>query len=362
MSKSSVDALFAPLTFRGGRQANNRLWLAPLTNQSSHEDGSLSNDELRFLTARAAGGFSVIESCATHVSLEGQGWPGEFGIFEDRLIDDWRRVAEAIHAHDALLIPQIFHAGERANAQVSGRQAWSASGDEENNVRPATLLDIQNVIEAFARATRRALAAGADGVELHGAHGYLLCQFLSPTRNHRNDRYGGTLENRARLIREVMRACRAEVPADFIVGVRLSPEDFGATVGIDIDDAIQTATWLTEDGADFIHISLWDVFQTSKKYPDTHPLTLFRAALPQDVPLITAGHIWTVDDALQTLARGADAVALGRSAIANPDWPRQAHRPQNSPRRPPLSPEELAERGLGPAFIDYMRRWQGFVR
>ncbi|RDV40119.1 NADH:flavin oxidoreductase [Bradymonadaceae bacterium TMQ3] len=347
--------------FRGGRQARNRLWLAPLTNQSSHDDGSLSEDELSFLEARAAGGFSVIESCATHVSLDGQGWSGEFGIFEDRLIADWERVAHAVHAHDALLIPQIFHAGERANTEVSGQQAWSASADTERNVRAATEADIARVINDFARATRRAFEAGADGVELHGAHGYLLCQFLSHTRNQRTDLWGGSLQGRSRLLREVMQACRAEVPGDFIIGVRLSPEDFGSTIGIDIDESIQTATWLVEDGAQFIHISLWDVFQPSKKYPDTHPLTLFREALPADIPLITAGHIWSLDDALVTLERGADAIALGRSAIANPDWPRQALQPGFEPRRPPLSPEELRARALGPAFIDYMRNWKGFV-
>ena len=361
ISDATRERIFAPLRFRGGRQAHNRVWLAPLTNQSSHDDGSLSDDELGFLEARAAGGFSVIESCATHVALDGQGWPGEFGIFDDRIIDDWKRVADAVHAHDALLIPQLFHAGERANTEASGQQAWSASAHAERDVRAATEEDIARVIDDFAQATRRAFEAGADGVELHGAHGYLLCQFLSHTRNARTDRWGGSLQGRSRLIREVMQACRAQVPDDFIIGVRLSPEDFGSTIGIDIDESIQTARWLVDDGAQFIHISLWDVFQPSKKYPDTHPLTLFREALPGDIPLITAGHIWSLDDALVTLERGADAIALGRSAIANPVWPRQARQPDFEPRRPPLSPEELRDRALGPVFVNYMRNWKGFV-
>src|SRR5690554_189729 len=142
-SDAQASPLFRPLKFRGGRQAHNRLWLAPLTNQSSNDDGSLSDDELGFLVARAAGEFSVIESCATHVSLDGQGWTGEFGIFDDRLIEDWRRVADAMHAHNALLIPQIFHGGERADAKASGQQAWSASADPERDVREATEDDIQ---------------------------------------------------------------------------------------------------------------------------------------------------------------------------------------------------------------------------
>jgi 2,4-dienoyl-CoA reductase-like NADH-dependent reductase (Old Yellow Enzyme family) len=355
--------LLTPFSFRNGRRAPNRIWLAPMTNQQSHDDGTLSGDELRWLEARAEGGFGVIESCATHVALDGQGWPGELGIFDDATVPGWRQLSEAMHAHGALLLAQVFHGGARAIPTEDGRAPWSCSASGEGNtaVRRGSDEDIEQTIDAFAESARRLVEAGADGVELHGAHGYLLCQFLSTTMNRRKGDWGGSLENRARLIRRVMQATRAAVPADFIVGARLSPEDFGATTGLDLDESIQVAHWLCEDGADFIHISLWDAAPNSKKYPEHHTARLFRDALPAEVPIITAGKIWTQDDALRQLDHGADAVALGRGAIANPDWPRRVVEQGLEPDRPPLSAEQLRERALGESFIEYMRRWPGFV-
>jgi 2,4-dienoyl-CoA reductase-like NADH-dependent reductase (Old Yellow Enzyme family) len=354
--------LLSPLRFANGRMAPNRVWLAPMTNLQSHADGALADDELRWLERRAEGGFGVIESCATHVSLDGRGWVGQFGIDDDARIDEWRRVAEALHVHGSLLIPQIFHAGERAAAAANGVPAWSASADEAKGVVAGTEQQIEAVIEAFRAAAVRAERAGADGVELHGAHGYLLCQFLSATGNRRTDAWGGSLENRARLLRTTLAAVRGAVGRDFIVGVRLSPEDFGATKGLDLDESVQVAQWMAEDGADFLHISLWDATKNTQKYPQTHANRVFRDALPDAVPLVTAGNIWTRDDADAQLALGADAVALGRSAIANPAWPQTVGRDGTAPDRPPLSRQALRDRGLGEAFVTYMARWPGFVQ
>lgn len=363
LEKLRMHDLLAPMTFANGRTAANRVWLAPMTNLQSHPDGSLSDDELRWLEARAEGGFGVIESCATHIDLAGQGWEGEWGIFEDRLIPDWERAAQAMQAHGALLIAQIFHAGMRA-VRAPGRPIpWSASASGEGTtaVRAGTEADIEAVIEAFAQAARRVHAAGGDGVELHGAHGYLLCQFLSATMNQRTDQWGGSLENRARLTRRVLQAVRAAVPADFVVGVRLSPEDFGATMGLDLDESVQGAKWIAEDGADFVHISLWDATRNTVKRPAEHANAVFRAALPASVPVITAGNIWTKADATHQLSLGADAVALGRSAIANPAWPKEVAGRGAEPVRPPLTQAQLVARALGPAFVQYMGRWKGFV-
>ncbi len=350
--------ILSPLRFNNGISAPNRLWLAPLTNQQSNPDGSLSDDELSFLRARAAGGFSVIESCATHISLDGQGWPGELGIFDDRLIPDWTRLANAIHAEKALLFAQIYHGGERADHETSGIQPWSAmasdnSASEDGITRAATPDDIHTVIDQFRDAALRAHQAGVDGVELHGAHGYLLGQFLS-ANNQRTDGWGTDLVARARLIREATRAVRAAVPDKFIVGVRLSPENFGQATGIDLDETIQVARWLAEDGANFIHISLWDAAKNTQKYPDKHSIPLFRQALPADVVLVTAGNVWTAEQAEDLLTTGADAVALGRAAIANPDWPKRATNSSTPIMYPPLTSSELRQRALGQDFIDYL--------
>jgi 2,4-dienoyl-CoA reductase-like NADH-dependent reductase (Old Yellow Enzyme family) len=358
-----TSPLLIPLTFRNGRSAPNRVWLAPMTNKASHDDGTLSDDELAFLAARAEGGFGIVETCASHVSLDGQGWAGALGMFADAHVAGWRRLAAAVRAHGALLIGQAFHGGARALRAPDRPAPWSCSpsGPGDPEVREASPDLIEDTIRAFADAARRLESAGVDGVELHGAHGYLLCQFLSSVLNQRTDEWGGRLEHRARLLRRTMRAARAAVGDGFLVGVRLSTESSKGVPGLDLDETLQVASWLCDDGADFIHISLWDAAKNSAKRPDAHPARIFRDALPDDVPLITAGDIWTADDALAQLDHGADAVALGRAAIANPDWPRRVVERRREPKRPPLTAAELRERALGPAFVDYMRRWDGFV-
>ena len=355
--------LFSPLTFRNGRAARNRIALAPMTNLQSHDDGTLGGEELHWLEVRAAGGFGIVATCAAHVTKDGQGWPGELGIFDDTLLPGLTRLATMLRAHDAVSIVQIFHGGARADATVTGSRPFSASEIEGDpaNPRAATLEDIERVIAAFRDAAVRAHHAGFDGIQLHGAHGYLLGQFLSATGNKRDDAYGGSFENRARLLRETTRAVRAAVPASFLVGVRLSPEDWGNAKGLDLDETLTLARWLADDGIDFLGVSLWDSFAHTKKRPDEHPIPLFRRALPEDVPLFVAGKIWTRAEAEALLAKGADGVSLARSAILNPDWPLRARDAAWEPRRPPMSAEELVERGLSPKFVEYMRRWRGFV-
>jgi 2,4-dienoyl-CoA reductase-like NADH-dependent reductase (Old Yellow Enzyme family) len=359
-----TDSLLEPFRFANGRVSPNRLWVAPMTNTQSHPDGALSDHELGFLQARAEGGFGVVESCATHVTVDGQGWEGEWGIFDDRHEPDWARAASAIQAHNALLFAQIFHGGDRA-VRLDGNVPVSAiaSGDvgSEEEVRAASGDDIERFIEAFAAAAERAARAGVDGVELHGAHAYLLCQFLR-SDNTRTDGWGDTLEGRARLIRTVMQQCRERVPAEFIVGVRLSPENGGFLKGLDLDESVQTAQWLCEDGADFVHLSLWDAHKNTSKRSDEHPVSVFREALPLDVPIITAGKLWSRDDAEKQIALGASAVALGRAAITTADWPMRVVRDGGEPFQPPVTAKHLEDSALGPRFVEYMKRWPGFVR
>ena len=354
-----MKSLFEPLVFRTGLAAANRVVLAPMTNQQSHEDGSLGDDEFEWLVSRAAGGFGIVMTCAAHVAKDGQGWPGELGIFDDAHLPGLSKLAAALHAREARALVQIFHGGARADRRVSGVDPWSSS--EGEGVRAATDADLERVIAQFATAAVRAKNAGFDGVELHGAHGYLFTQFLSTTMNRRTDGWGGSLEQRARLLRSTLRAVRAAVGSGFTVGVRLSPEDFGNARGLDLDETVQTARWLADDGADFIHVSLWHALANSKKKPDQHVLPLFRAALPADIAILAAGSIWTRAEADEILGRGADGIALGRSAIVNPDWPRRAVETAWEPKRPPVTVDELRQRGLSPRFAEYMRAWKNFV-
>lgn len=355
----SQKDLLGSFSFRNGVKARNRVFLAPMTNQQSHDDGTLSDDELLWLATRAEGGFGVVETCASHVTKDGQGWKGELGIFDDEHLPGLTRLANSLRSAGATSLVQIFHGGARADANVTGIRPLSASEEGQAPLaREATPEDIERILEAFRDAAIRAHKAGFDGVELHGAHGYLLGQFLSASANRRTDEWGGSLVNRARFMREATRRARAAVPASFIVGIRISPEDFGNARGLDLDENLKLAKWLCDDGIDFLHVSLWDAFANTKKRPEEHPIPLFRRALAEDVPLVVAGAIWTRQQAAQLLERGADGIALGRCAIANPDWPKRIMDSAWEPRRPPLLPEELRERGISDSFANYLRRFK----
>lgn len=358
--------LYEPLTLRSGAVLPNRIALAPLTNGQSLPDGRLGDDELAWLARRADGGFGLIETCAAYVGLDGKAWDGELGVDRDDDLPGLTRLAERLRRGGGLAIVQLFHGGVRATQRLTGEPVWSASTWREDAAtfevpRPATERDLARVIEQFAAAAARCQAAGFDGVELHGAHGYLLSQFLSATMNPRSDGWGGDPAGRARLIREVARAVRDRVGRQFTVGVRLSLEDWGSARGLDLDDSLQVARWLAEDGVDFVHASLWNAAAMTKKRPAHHPVPLLRAALPRDVAVIACGSVWTAADAVALRERGADVVALGRAAICNPDWPIAARAPGWEPRRPPLTHDELLERSVSPVFVGYLSRWKNFV-
>jgi 2,4-dienoyl-CoA reductase-like NADH-dependent reductase (Old Yellow Enzyme family) len=344
----------------------NRIALAPMTNGQSLPDGRLGDDELAWLARCADGGFGLLETCAAYVGLDGKAWDGELGVDRDDDLPGLTRLAARLKRGGALAMVQLFHGGVRATQRLSGEQVWSASTWQEDAAtfevpRPATADDIARAVDQFAAAAERCQRAGFDGIELHGAHGYLLSQFLSKTMNPRSDGWGGDLVGRARLVREVTRAVRARVGSRFTVGVRLSLEDRGYARGLDLDDNLQVARWLAEDGVDFVHASLWDATAMTKKYADQHAVSLLRAALPRDVAVIAAGGLWTAADAIALLERGADAVALGRAAICNPDWPIEARTPSWEPRRPPITRAELHDRSVSPIFIEYLTRWKNFV-
>lgn len=361
-----MSSLHSPYTFRNGVTAPNRLALAPMTNGQSQPSGDLGEAELVWLARRVDGGFGILETCAAHVAQDGKAWAGQLGVDEDSRLPGLTRLAHRLRARGGLGIVQLFHGGLRASRKHSGVPTWSASEHREDGPtyevpRAATAEDLTRVIEQFAAAAARCEHAGFQGVELHGAHGYLFSQFLSSTMNQRSDGWGGSLERRARLLRETMRAVRARVSSSFVVGVRLSLEDFGFARGLDLDESIEVARWVVEDGAEFVHASLWNVEANTKKRPEAHPLALLREALPSNIALFTAGSIWTLDEAKRAMDRGADIIALGRAAVMNPSWPDEAKDPSFEPRRPPMSPEELIARDVSPQFVEYLRRWQGFV-
>ena len=218
--------LFDPLTLARGPAMKNRFALAPLTNLQSHPDGRLSDDEFNWLTYRAKGGFALTMTCAAHVQRIGQGFPGQLGIFGDEHLEGLTRLAAEIKKNQSIAVAQLHHAGMRSPKDLIGGAPVAPSDDEATGARGLSTAEVEQVIEDFVAAAVRAERAGFDGVEIHGAHSYILCQFLSEGLNRRDDRYGGSPENRARPIKEIIEGVRARCRPDFSLGLRLSPERF----------------------------------------------------------------------------------------------------------------------------------------
>lgn len=352
---------FDTVTFSRGPAMKNRFMLAPLTNQQSHADGTLSADEERWLTMRAAGGFGMTVTCASHVEARGQGFEGQLGSFGPEHLPGLTRLAAGIHAHGSVAIVQLHHAGRRSPADLIGTSPVAPAEDAETGARRLTTAEVREVVESFVSAAARCDAAGFDGVELHGAHDYLLCQFLNAEFNDRTDDYGGSREARFRIFDEIITGIRRRCRPEFLLGVRLSPERFGLAT----DDVIDVFERLVAAGSvDFIDLSLWDVFKTAndERFASRPLLELFTAIDRGPVRLAVAGHLYSGPDVQRALDLGADIVAIGRAAITNHDFPLLVQAdPSAAMRELPVAREVLAAEGLSPVFIDYMGNWKGFV-
>ena len=363
MAKSIHESLrFKP----SGIITPNRTVLAAMTNKQSHDDGRLSNNELKWLKRRAEGGFGVVTTAAAHVSKDGQAWEGELGVFDDIHIDDLSRLAKAIHKEESLLIAQLFHGGLQADENLTGSIPISASRTRSKTSRSgfskqASEIEIIRLISDFKDAAQRCQEAGFDGVEIHGAHGYLITQFLGTKTNLRSDHWGGDLNNRSRLLIEILKMIREELPENFIVGVRISPEI--KNIGIKLDDSIQLAKKVSDMDIDFIHISCWDVFKRSIEYPNVNKtLTQWFTESCENLPtVISTGGIWSKKNADDLLKQGADLVGVGKVGIGYPDWAKEVMKEEYDPKKPPFTSKQLKEVQLSDVFIDYMRKWDGFV-
>jgi 2,4-dienoyl-CoA reductase-like NADH-dependent reductase (Old Yellow Enzyme family) len=356
------NELFAPLTFAHGKAMPNRFMLAPMTNLQSHEDGTLSDDEYHWLKLRAEGGFGLTMTCAAHVQAAGKGFSGQLGIWSDNHLPGLERLARSINAAGSLSSVQLHHAGRRSPSDLTGQAALAPWQDAETGARALSTGEVEQVIEDFIVAALRAERAGFNGVEVHGAHGYLLAQFLDAENNHRDDRYGGSFENRTRVLFEIIDGIRSRAGASFQLGLRLSPERFGVTLA----EARELARLVLAGGKlDYLDMSLWDVF---KEPIDTvfkgKPLIEYFNDLPRgNTRLGVAGKIMDGITAQKCLDNGADFVFIGRAGILHHDFPQRvkANSSFESIERP-VSRKYLRDEGLGPVFVDYMATsWKGFV-
>ena len=335
--------------------------LAPMTNTQSHDDGTLSDDEFKWLTMRAKGGFGLTMTCASHVQAIGKGFPGQLGIFSNAHIDGHKRLAAAIQKENSLAVTQLHHAGIRSPKELLSDAPVGPSSHENTGSRALTTAEVEQLRDDFIAAAIRSKDCGYDGAEIHGAHGYIICQFLSEKYNQRTDAYGGDLENRSRLLFEIVQGIRTACGPEFMLGVRLSPERFGMQL-----DEIKTICLqlISSNLVDFLDISLWDVFKNpeDERFQGKPLLQHFTELDYGSVRLTVAGKINSAEDVRAVLNAGVDFVCIGRTAILHHNFPELIrNQPDFMPVKLPVSEDYLKKEGLADSFITYMKRWPGFV-
>ncbi|MEU3753276.1 NADH:flavin oxidoreductase/NADH oxidase [Streptomyces olivoreticuli] len=358
-----MSALFEPLTLRS-LTIPNRVWMAPMCQYCAADHGpdmGVPTDwHFAHLAARAVGGAGLILTEATAVSPEGRISPADLGLWNDRQVEAFRRITSFLEANGAVPGVQLAHAGRKASTDRPWRgggpvgpeaHGWTtvapsplpfAEGDPTPH--EMTTEDIGRVVRDFAAAAQRALAAGFKVVEIHGAHGYLINEFLSPHSNHRTDEYGGSFENRTRLALEIVDAVRAVWPEELPVFFRISATDWltenpqDAREGWTADDTVRLAKELAAHGVDLLDTS------TGGNTPDATIPTApgyqvpFAARVRDEtgLPVAAVGLITDPHQAEEIVSSGrADAVLLGRELLRNPYWPLQAAAALGLPVRRP---------------------------
>ncbi|PJN88989.1 NADH-dependent flavin oxidoreductase [Bacillus sp. mrc49] len=327
---SKYTPLFESFNIGKGVEVKNRLVMAPMTNFSSNPDGTVSDEEISYYERRSSGVGMVITAC-TYVTANGKGFHGEFGGDTDEMIPSLSRLASAIKAKGAKAILQIFHGGREVppelvpNGDVVSAGDIPSVGEGKKVPRPLTEKEIESIILDFGETTRRAIEAGYDGVEIHGANGYLIQQFFSPHSNRREDKWGGSLERRLSfplaVVDEVQKAVANHAKAPFIVGYRFSPEE-PETPGITMDDTLALIDGLVKKDLAYLHVSLMDFWSKGRRGADANRarMEIIKERVGGQVPVIGVGSIYTADDAIKALQSGVPLLALGRELIIDPEW------------------------------------------
>ncbi|MEK4046183.1 NADH-dependent flavin oxidoreductase [Paenibacillus sp. FSL H8-0048] len=356
MLNTQYSPLLETFKFKNGIELKNRVVMAPMTNFSSNEDGTVSRPELDYYIRRSGGAGMVITACV-YVSRGGKGFPGEFGADHDGLIPSLRELAEAIKGEGAKAVLQIFHGGRQCPPeQLVDGQPVSASdvpaelpgGGQGAVPRPLTDEEITGIIADFGEATRRAIEAGFDGVEIHGANGYLLQQFFSPHSNRREDRWGGDLQKRLTFPLAVLRSVKAAVKQHaqgaFLVGYRFSPEE-PETPGITMADTFALIDALTAEGLDYLHASLMELWSLPRRgTEDSRPrIEQIVDRAGDKAPVIGVGSLYSAADALKSLDSGISLVALGRPLLIEPDWVQKLAGGRADEIKTELDPDAQAE-------------------
>ncbi len=328
--KQLNEKLLKPVTLGNGKIAKNTLVMAPMTTFSGNEDGTVSEAELNYYKARSKD-IGMVITATTYVRETGKGFNAQFAGYSDKFVPSLSNLASAIKGEGALAVLQMFHGGRMAPpTEVPNGETLSASAIaplREGAVTPRAMTEeeIHDLIAGFGETTRRAIDAGFDGVEIHGANTYLLQQFFSPHSNRREDKWGGSLEKRMTLplsvIDEVKRIAKEQGREDFIIGYRFSPEEL-ENPGITLDETLQFIDILADQGLGYLHISTMNFWQSSSRNEEDKTPIIKRvvAKVNNRVPLIGVGSIHTPEEAVKALESGVNFVGLGRELIMEPMW------------------------------------------
>lgn len=296
------------------------------------EDGACKPELVDLVAQLAQGGVGLIITSHAYVRPHGQAGPWQLGIYKDELIESLKEMVQAVHKYGTSIALQIAHGGFFANAKLIGQPPLAPSQVKDFAKTPRkemTRADIHDLVNAFSRAASRAKQAGFDGLQIHAAHGYLLSQFLSPAFNRRTDEYGGSVENRARLLLEVLREVRTAVGSKFPVMVKLNSCDY-LDGGFTLEDSLQVGRMLQEEGIDAIELSGGTVIP-GKENPYRRGIlseekeAYFRDAAKAfkekvQVPLLLVGGIRSFHLAQQLIENGyADYISMSRPFIREPD-------------------------------------------
>ncbi|MEE7493729.1 NADH:flavin oxidoreductase [Methylobacterium oryzae CBMB20] len=334
---TDANSLFTA-TDIAGMTLRNRFAVAPMTRVSANEDGTATGTMTRYYERFARGGFGLVVTEGIYTDQAfAQGYLNQPGITDEDQTQAWRPVVEAVHGHGARFFAQLMHAGaisqgNRFRNVAAGPSAVQPKGHQMEFYRgkgaypmPAAMTEeqIADAIEGFAASAARAVAAGFDGVEIHGANGYLIDQFLTDYANRRGDRWGGDTRRRTTLVRSVFEAVRARVGAEVPVGVRISQgkvNDFTHKWAGGDQDAEAIFGTLAEVEASYVHVTEHKAWEPAFEGGRGSLVALARRYAPH-VPLIANGGVGDVARAREVMAAGADIVALGKVALANPDFP-----------------------------------------
>ena len=348
--------LMESFTFKNGVTLRNRVVMAPMTTWSSNDDYTISDAELNYYKKRVTGVGMVITGC-TRVQPNGIGFANEFAAYDDRFIPSLRKLAEAAKSGGAQAILQIFHAGNKAlpaftpNGDVVSSSALETEATAfAPSVTPRELShdEIMEVIHAFGEMTRRAIEAGFDGVELHGAHGFLLQNFMSPFFNRREDQWGGSLENRLRfpvaVIREIKSVIKKLATKPFTLGYRISPDE-PQEGGLRMQDTYALIERLIEEDVDYVHASLASAL-SSKPVDSQDEKTYLELIVEKAngrIPVLAAGSMVTPDDVARSLDKGLSLAVVGQGLIMNPDWIEKVQNGQESEIQTTIKASKVSE-------------------